>query len=75
MNDNYRCHRNLAACYQLAQSILKIASRKGGTGEMGECHPAGDSAWWLLQLAVEKPRQAILSLPAQMGIENAPFTL
>ena len=42
---------------------------------MGECHPAGDSAWWLLQLAVEKPRQAILSLPAQMGVENAPFSV
>ena len=26
MNDDYSHHRNLAACYQLAQSVLKIAS-------------------------------------------------
>ena len=26
-----------------------------GKGEVGGCHPEGDSAWQLLQLAVEKP--------------------
>ena len=55
-------------------------SRKGGVGrgEVGGCHLEGDSAWWLLQLAVEKP----WSMPggpfcflAQTGLENAPFTL
>ena len=25
-NDDYSCHRNSAACYQLAQSVLKIGS-------------------------------------------------
>ena len=30
-------------------------SRKGGMREVGECHPDGDSAWRLLQLAVEMP--------------------
>ena len=29
-------------------------SRRGGIGEEGGCHPPGDSAWQLLQLAVEK---------------------
>ena len=31
------------------------ASRKGGTRGGGWVHPEGDSAWQLLQLAVEKP--------------------
>ena len=55
------------------------ASRKGDTrgGEVSGCHPEGDSAWQLLQLAVEKP----WSMPggpsfcflAQTGLENTPF--
>ena len=35
-NDNYSCHRNLAACYQLVQSVLKIGSvlaERVGQGE------------------------------------------
>ena len=31
------------------------ASRKGGMRGGGGCHPEGDIAWRLLQLAVEKP--------------------
>ena len=57
-NDVYSRHRNSAACYQLAQSVLKIGSALAemvGQGEVGGCHPEGDSAWRLLQLAVEKP--------------------
>ena len=42
-------------------------------------HPLGDSAWRLLQLAVEKPWSApggpFICFRAQMGVENAPFTL
>ena len=37
-NDDYSRHRNLAACYQLAQSVLKIRSalaEKVGQGEVG----------------------------------------
>ena len=43
------------------------------------CHPPSDSAWQLLQLALEEPWPApggpFFSFPAQMGIENAAFTL
>ena len=51
MNDDYSHHRNLAACYQLAQSVLKIASvqaERVGRGEVGGCHLEGDNAWELL---------------------------
>ena len=71
-DDAFWRRQTLAACYQLAQSV----SRKGGTGE---CTPLGDSAWRLLQLAVEKPWSApggpFACLLAQTGVENAPFTL
>ena len=58
-NDDYSHHRNSTACYQLAQSILKIGSvlaERVGQGElaMGGCTALGDSAWRLLQLAIEK---------------------
>ena len=45
---------------------------------MGGCTPLGDSAWRLLQLAVEKPWSAPggpFVFLSQMGIENAPFIL
>ena len=54
------CHRNMAACYQLAQSVLKIGSvlaERVGQGEVGGYTTAlADSvyAWRLLQLAIEK---------------------
>ena len=47
-------HRNSAACYQLAQSVLKIGSalaERVGQGEVGGCTALADSAWGLLQLA------------------------
>ena len=50
-------NRSSAACYQLAQSILKIGSElaeRVGQGEAVGCTPLGDSAWRLLQLAIEK---------------------
>ena len=55
--DDYSRHQNSAACYQLAQSVLKIGSaltERVGQGEVGGCTPLGDSAWQLLQLAIEK---------------------
>ena len=81
-NDNYSRHRNSAACYQLAQFVLKIGSElaeRMGRGEVGGCHPEGDSAWRLLQLAVEKPWSMpggpLFCFLAQMGLENTPFPL
>ena len=81
-NDDYGCHQNSAACYQLAQSVLKIGSvlaERVGRGEVGGCHPEGDSACRLLQLAVEKPWSMpggpLFCFLAQMGLENTPFAL
>ena len=72
----------LAACYQLAQSVLKIGSalvERVGQGEVGGCTTLADSAWRLLQLAVEKPWSApggpFVCFLAQTGVENAPFIL
>ena len=59
-NDAVWRRLTLAACYQLAQSVLKIGSalaERVGQGEVGGCISLGDSAWRLLQLAVEKPGQ------------------
>ena len=56
-NDDYSRHRNSAACYQLAQSVLKIGSvlaERVGQGEVGGYTALADSAWRLLQLAIEK---------------------
>ena len=53
-NDDYRRYRNSAACYQLAQSVLKIGSalaERVGQGEVGGCHPEGDSAWYMVAVA------------------------
>ena len=55
-NDDYSRHRNSAACYQLAQSVLKIGSalaERVGQGEVGGRTTLADSAWRLLQLAIE----------------------
>ena len=67
---------------QLAQSALErgsVLAERVGQGEVGGCHSLGDSAWWLLQLAVEKSWSALggpfFCFLAQMGVENAPFTL
>ena len=72
----------LAAPYQLAQSILKIGSalaERVGQGEVGGYTALPDSAWWWLQLPVEKPSSMtggpFVCFLAQTGIENAPFTL
>ena len=81
-NDAYSSHGNLAACYQLAQSVLKIGSalaERVGQGEVGGSTALADSAWWLLQLAIEKA-WSVLDGPffcflVQTGVENGPFTL
>ena len=82
MNDDYSRHRNSAACYQLAQSVLKIGSSLAemvGQGEVGGCTALANSAWRLLQLAIERA-WSVLCDPffcflVQMGVENGPFTL
>ena len=81
-NDAFWHRRILAACYQLAQSVLKIGSaltERVGQREVGGCTILADSAWRRLQLPVEKP-WSMLGRPfvcflAQTGLENAPFTL
>ena len=81
-NDDYSRHRNLAACYQLAQSILKTGSalaERVGQGEVGGYTGLADSAWRLLQLAIEWVWSALDGLffrfLVQTGVENDPFTL
>ena len=57
-DDAFWHHQFLAACYQLAQSVLKIGSalaERVGQGEVGGCTALADSAWQPLQLPVEKP--------------------
>ena len=61
-DDYYSCHQNLATCYQLVQSVLKIGSalaERMGQGEVGGCITLGDSAWWLLQLAIQRAWSAL----------------
>ena len=78
-------HRHiLAACYQLAQSVLKVGSalaERVGQGEVGGYTTLADSmcTWQWLQLAVEKPWSMtgglFVCFLAQTGVENASFTL
>ena len=84
MNDDYSHHQNSAACYQLAQSILKVGSvlaeRVGqgemGQGEVGGCTALGgftalgDSGWQLLQLAIEKAWSALDAWPVLLSCTN-----
>ena len=81
-NDENSRHRNPAACYQLAQSVLKIGSalaERVGQEKVGGCTALADSAWWLLQLAIERAWSALdgpfFCFLVQMSIENSPFTL
>ena len=50
-----------------------------GREEVGGCTALAASAWWWLQLPVEKPWSMpggpFVCLLAQTGVENAPFTL
>ena len=66
----------------IVQFILKIGSalaERVGQGEVGGCTALPDSAWQRLQLLVEKPWSMpggpFVCFLAQMGVENAPFTL
>ena len=62
MNDDYSHHRNLATCYQLAQSVLTIGSvpaERVGQGEVSRCTTLGDNAMRLLQLVIEKAWSAL----------------
>ena len=61
--------------------FLKIGSalaERVGQGEMGGSSALADSAWWWLQLPVEKSWSMtdgpFVCFLAQMGVENAPFT-
>ena len=74
--------RILAANSQLANSVLKIGSalaERVGQGKVGGSTALPDSAWWRLQLPVEKPWSMtggpFVCFLARTGVENAPFTL
>ena len=59
--------------------MLSALAERVGQGDVGGCTALADSAWWLLQLAVERAWSA-LDAPfscflVQVGIENGPFTL
>ena len=57
-NDTFWHCQILATCYQLVQSVLKIGSALAemmGQREVGGSTALADSAWWRLQLTVEKP--------------------
>ena len=63
------------------QSLLKIGSalaERVGQGEVSGSTALPDSAWWRLQLPVEKPWSMtdgpFVCFLAQMGVENTPFT-
>ena len=61
-NDDYSRHRNSAACYQLAQSVLKIGSALAE--RVGGATAVADRAWRLLQLAIKKGGQVSTGWPA-----------
>ena len=72
-NEDYTCsrHQNPAACYQLAQSVLKIGSalaERVGQGEVGGATAVADRAWRLLQLAIEKARSALDGRPCMAAV-------
>ena len=64
------------------QSVLKIGSalaERVGQGEVCGSTVLANSAWWLLQLAIEKA-WSVLDGPffcflAQMSVENGPFSV
>ena len=80
-DDTFWRRQILAACYQLAQFVLKVGSalaERVGEGEVGGSTALPDSAWWRLQLPAEKP-WSMTSGPfvcflAQTVVENALFT-
>ena len=81
-NGDYSRHQNPAACYQLAQSVLKTGSalaERVGQGERSGSTAVADCAWRLLQLAMEKAWSALdgplFCFLVQMGVENGPFIL
>ena len=66
----------LATCHQFVLKIGSVLAERVGQGEVGGCTHLGDSAWRLLQLAVEKLWSALagpfVCFLAQTGIKNTP---
>ena len=76
-DDECTCHATLAACYQLAQSDLKIGftlAKKVGKGEVGGFQHGVPCTWQLPWLAIRKPWSALagpfLSFLPQTGVER-----
>ena len=65
--------------FHLVGKIGSALAERVGQGEMGGCTALLGSAWRRLQLPVEKPWSMpggpFVCILAQMGLENAPFTL
>ena len=59
------------ACYQLVQSVLNTGSALAERVEVGGYTTLADSAWLLMQLAIEKPWLTLGGLLHK----NTPFTL
>ena len=78
-DDTFWHRQILVACYQLAQKMGSVLAERVGQGEVGGYTALPDNAWWQLQLPVEKPWSmtggTFVCFLAQMGVENAPFTL
>ena len=69
-DDECTCHATLAACYQLAQSVLKVcASEKGGLGEVTGHSNDMPCTWWMSWLAVESMTSVAPNLPWS-GLSN-----
>ena len=82
-DDAFWCHQILAACYQLAQSVLKIGSalaERVGQGEVGGYTALPDSAWYVAVAAVCRKalvndRWAICLLSCTNGCRKCSFHL
>ena len=81
-NDAFWRRQILGACYQLAQFVLKIGSalaERVGQGEVGGSTALADSAWRLLQLAIEWAWSALggpfFCFLVQTSVKRCPFTL
>ena len=79
-DDQCTRHANLAACYKLAQPVLKIGfalAKKVGLGKVGGIQHRVLCTWQLPWLAVEKPWSALawafLFFLTQTGVDKAPL--
>ena len=58
-----------AICFEIGS----VLAEKVGQGEVSGCTALGDSAWWMLQLAIEKALSALDGLFCFL-VQTGPFT-